>query len=147
MNNANKILLLGAVSVLGYYTVVIGINVLLGDPADANEECNAAVEECNAIAVESTDPNTEFLIGDCNTTATYLDPNNEFFTDTTPWTSVTYSDVVVYWEGGSVTIRTGEETLRITGDTDKMDEAAKAFFEHYLKDMVDNYIKENCGNE
>lgn len=60
---------------------------------------------------------------------------------------VSCDNLVICWSGGGITIGFDKDALTITGDTDKMDEAAKAFFNEYIKPTADAYIKEKLARE
>ncbi len=53
-----------------------------------------------------------------------------------------YADLMICWDGGEITMSIDGDKLEITGDTDKMNEAAKVFFDEMVKPMADAYIAE-----
>lgn len=51
-----------------------------------------------------------------------------------------YHTILFCFENGKIELRIDANGLSMTGDTDKMDEAADVFFNEYLREAVDLYI-------
>lgn len=59
--------------------------------------------------------------------------------------SFSTNNLYICWDGGEVCFNFDEDELKLTGDTDKMNEPAKIFFTELIKPMVDDYIKERLA--
>ena len=57
-----------------------------------------------------------------------------------------YADLMISWEGGDITMSFENDKFEIIGDTDKMNGAAKVFFDEMIKPMADAYIAERINN-
>ena len=71
-----------------------------------------------------------------------IDPNIIWSADA----HTTYADLMICWDGGEITMSVDGDKLEITGDTDKMNEAAKVFFDEMVKPMADAYIAERLND-
>lgn len=89
---------------------------------------------------ESNEPQTETeTIEDLNFSTSIFDPNGFFAI--APVISICFGEC----GNKQIDIDFSSDKLRITGDTEDMNDAADVFFNHFLKSMVDNYIKSRIG--